>query len=359
MINADFLRKVDFSKIDISGYAFLIELKYLLSKEGASLKEIPILLKNRRGGESKISNHIISEGVFAPWKMIFKKINRSCPVCEKKTAVFFTKKNSFNFFRCNDCGLIFISPVPDNNLKIYSSDYFSGAKNGFGYVDYETDKRAMSSSLNSYLDKIEKILPKKGNLLDVGTATGFFMEIADKRGWKTKGVEFSEYAAQKARDKKLDVRTGTLENAGLEENSFNLVTLWDVVEHLSNPKATLSSVYRVLKKDGLIAINTPDSGSFFARILNKRWHLIVPPEHLFLFSQKSLAKLLKEIGFETLLIGRIGKKFTMQYAVQILAGKKEKSALSRLAKILVNNRLGKMIIPFSLGDNFFLLARKN
>lgn len=358
VINADSLRKVDFSKIDISGYAFLIELKYLLNKEGASLKEIPILLKNRRGGESKISNHIISEGIFAPWKMIFKKTEKNCPVCEKKTAYFFTRKNSFNFLKCRECGLVFISSVPDNNLKIYSSDYFSGAKEGFGYVDYEVDKKAMSSSLDSYLDKIEKVLPKKGKLLDVGTATGFFLEVAKKRGWNARGIEFSEYAAKKARDKGLDVKTGTLEGAGFGQGSFDLVTLLDVVEHLSDPKSTLSSVHGILAKGRIIAINTPDSGSLVSRILNKGWHLIVPPEHLFLFSQKSLRKLLENIGFEVVFSGRVGKRFTLQYAVQIIANKQKGAIFNRLAGFLGNSFLGKLVIPFSLGDNFFMVARK-
>lgn len=73
VIKADFLRKIDFSKIDMSGYAFLMELKYLLWKFGAKFAEVPIIFKNRVGGESKISNHIIKEGILAPWKMIFKK----------------------------------------------------------------------------------------------------------------------------------------------------------------------------------------------------------------------------------------------------------------------------------------------
>jgi len=72
-IDFNFLRKIDFSSIDLSGYAFLIELKYVLWQNGASLKEIPIIFKNRTGGESKISNHIITEGIIAPWKMRFKK----------------------------------------------------------------------------------------------------------------------------------------------------------------------------------------------------------------------------------------------------------------------------------------------
>ncbi|MFA6551938.1 MAG: polyprenol monophosphomannose synthase [Candidatus Paceibacterota bacterium] len=72
-IKTDFIKKVDFEKFDLSGYAFLIELKYTLYKLGAKFFEVPIVFKNRIGGESKISNHIISEGVLAPWKMLFKK----------------------------------------------------------------------------------------------------------------------------------------------------------------------------------------------------------------------------------------------------------------------------------------------
>ena len=358
VINTDFLRKIDFSKIDISGYAFLIELKYLLWKAGASLKEVPILLKSRRGGESKISSHIINEGILAPWKMLFKKIDKNCSLCNKKTANFFTQKNSYNLYKCRNCGLIFIFPVPENHLEIYSPDYFSGAQKGFGYVDYEIDKKAMSSTLNSYLDKIEKFIPNNGKLLDVGTATGFFMELAKQRGWEVQGVEISEYAVQKAREKGLNITTGTLENSDFKEGSFNLITFWDVVEHLSNPKLTLSLAYRILKKDGVIAINTPDSGSFIARLLSRGWHLIVPPEHLFLFNQKNLSNLLKEIGFEILFVGKIGKRFTLQYVAQILANKQKSLVFNWMAKSFGNNFLGRLIIPLSPRDNFFLLARK-
>jgi hypothetical protein len=72
-ISAELLREIDFSKMDMSGYAFIMELKYLLHKAGGKFYEMPFVCINRRGGESKISGHIISEGVFAPWKMRFKK----------------------------------------------------------------------------------------------------------------------------------------------------------------------------------------------------------------------------------------------------------------------------------------------
>lgn len=73
LVKTDFLRKIDFSRFDLSGYAFLIELKYLLWKAGARMSQIPIVFRNRMGGESKISSHIINEGILAPWKIRFRK----------------------------------------------------------------------------------------------------------------------------------------------------------------------------------------------------------------------------------------------------------------------------------------------
>lgn len=73
VIHADLLRKIDFTKMDMSGYAFIMELKYLLHKAGATFHEVPIYFVNRVGGESKMSSHIINEGILAPWKMILKK----------------------------------------------------------------------------------------------------------------------------------------------------------------------------------------------------------------------------------------------------------------------------------------------
>ncbi len=72
MMRVDTIRKLNFNKIDLSGYAFIMELKYSLFKVGARFKEIPIIFHNRRGGESKLSNHIIGEGILAPWKMILR-----------------------------------------------------------------------------------------------------------------------------------------------------------------------------------------------------------------------------------------------------------------------------------------------
>lgn len=318
LIKSDFLKKIDFSKIDASGYAFIIELKYFLWKSGARFKEIPIIFRNRINGESKISNYIIREGIIAPWKMILKRKYWQCFICGANSAYLWTKKTGYNLYKCRQCGLIFIYPAPDYE-SIYSADYFTGAQSGFGYVNYENDKSAMVSVFNLYLDKMESYISKRGKLLDIGAATGSFLEEAIRRGWQGVGVEISDYAASKARQKQFDVRTGKLEEMRYKNGSFDAITLLDTLEHLANPGEIIQLIYNLLKPSGIIVINTPNARSFFAKLMGKRWHLFVPPEHIFYFNLGNLIELLEKSGFKICLTTVIAKKFTLQYIFQTLA----------------------------------------
>jgi len=107
-----------------------------------------------------------------------KKIDFTCFICNNAKFCFFAKKQSYNLYRCQQCGLIFVYPLPENLAEIYAKDYFSGATHGFGYVDYEKDKKAMSATFEMYLDEIEKLMPARNRLLDVGAATGAFLEAS-------------------------------------------------------------------------------------------------------------------------------------------------------------------------------------
>ena len=287
-----------------------------------------------------------------------QKTNINCPSCESKEIKFFTRKNNYDIFCCKLCKLIFVWPLPKNTVNTYSGNYFKGASNGFGYVDYEQDKSVMISTFNRCLEKIEKVLPDKGNLLDVGAATGYFIKIAENRGWNAEGLEISQYAVDQARKQNLNVRQGTLSVADYQPEAFDLVTLWDVIEHLSNPKSDILTVYNILKRGGVIAINTPDTSSFFAKLTGKYWHLLVPPEHLIYFNPQNLGDLLKRSGFKVLLIDKMEKKFTLQYIFQTLYRWQKLFVWKKLAEFFKNNKIGKLSVPINLRDNFFIIARK-
>jgi SAM-dependent methyltransferase len=287
-----------------------------------------------------------------------QKVNTACKVCRDRDFAFFAEKNNCQIYKCLKCGLIFVWPLPNNFSAIYSSDYFSGAHKGFGYVDYDRDKAAMADVFNVYLDKIGSFMPHKGRLLDIGAATGYFLSIAKKRGWKVYGVEISEHAANLAREKGLNVLTGTLTNANFPAGFFDVVTLWDVIEHLPDPEVDLCIAFKLLKPGGLVVINTPDADSFYAKIMGRRWHALLPPEHLTIFNLGNLSVLLGQAGFKVVAVDKIGKRFTLQYIFKILDNWHQFFIWHWIAKKLQGERLGKIIIPINLRDNFFVIASK-
>lgn len=254
--------------------------------------------------------------------------------------------------------MVFIFPLPENFSEIYSADYFFGAKKGFGYVNYDDDKLAMSKTLVTYLEKIKDF--SSGNkLLDIGAATGYFLQLAEKAGFEGSGIEISEYAAEIARRRGLKVVTGTLEKSDFKPEFFDAVTLWDVLEHLINPDFDFRVIYKILKPGGVVAINTIDTGSFAAKILGKRWYKFIPPEHVIYFNQNNLCFLLSKIGFEVVYAGKIRKKFALQYLFNMLARWQNIFIWRWAADLLAGTRLGSISLPVDFRDDFFIIAKKS
>ncbi len=250
--------------------------------------------------------------------------------------------------------------MPENPTAVYEGDYFTGASQGFGYTDYDTDKQPMIPTFKTYLRRIDHYAGSGAGkrILDVGAATGFFLNLAREEGWQTSGIEPSDSAAQIARNKNLDVKTGILLPETFPSGYFDAITLWDVIEHLPDPKATLGIVHDLLKPGGVLAINTPDASSTWSWLMGKKWHLLCPPEHLSLFTKTAMERLLQASGFELLERDKIGKKFTLQYIAQTLAHWRKSQFWESAARRLHASAVGDWSIPINLRDNVFLVARK-
>lgn len=284
----------------------------------------------------------------------------ACIACGSTERSVWGTKNNYTLFRCVRCGLVAVIPVPSSTHEMYAaSDYFSGAEKGFGYVDYDADKEAMRSVFEDYLARAEALLPAKGKLLDVGAATGFFVALANARGWDGEGIEVSDYAAARGRARGLRIPTGTLSNFAAAPGSYELITMFDVIEHVTDPRSELTSAATALVKGGVLLITTPDAGSAFARVFGTRWHLVVPPEHLFYFTKRGMRTLLESLGFEVQSITRPGKRFTLRYFFATVARWCPVPPLPWLAGYLARHaRLGDVSIPFNTYDNLFVVARK-
>lgn len=282
-----------------------------------------------------------------------------CRVCRQNETAHYTKKNGFDLYKCQSCGLIFVWPLPMAADRVYDEEYFTGAKCGHGYVDYDVDKQAMRGAFAKYLQKLEELLGHRGFLLDIGAATGFFINMAKGRGWQVAGVEISDFAAAKGRTKGLDLRSGTLGEAGFPSESFDAVTMLDVIEHVPDPETELKLIHKILKPGGLLLINNPDTGSFYAKIWGRRWHAVIPPEHLVLFNKKNLAQLLRRCGYESVYIGKVPKKFALGYIMQVAANWLKLGLVRRIAEKLHRMRLGRLALSIPIRDNFLVIARKN
>ena len=209
--------------------------------------------------------------------------------------------------KCADCGLIyarpFLSPEKLNSFYIKMSD-----------EEYKNEEYGRRISAKKILNKLKKN-SERGRILDIGCATGFLLDEARREGWEAYGVELSKWCVDHAKNNLgLNVFCGLLKDACFEDDFFDAAVLNDVIEHLPDPKDTLTEIRRILKKGGIICINTPDIDSLLSKLLKARWWGI-NQAHLFYFTKKTLSKMLKSIGFSQLKFTGHPRTFSLKYWV--------------------------------------------
>ena len=188
------------------------------------------------------------------------------------------------------------------------------------------------------------------------------MELARHEGWEATGVEISDYAARASRSKGFTVINGVIQDidALAYPEAFDAVVLFDVIEHVRDPETDLKHLCRVVKSGGLIIISTPDAGSLWAKLWGRRWHAIVPPQHLYYFNEKNLSELLNQAGFTKIYAEHSGKYFRLPYIVRMLYSWTGWQIWAKILSILKRNVfLSKVTISINLGDTLFIIARKN
>jgi SAM-dependent methyltransferase len=227
--------------------------------------------------------------------------DRACDLCGSVSQALLYAKDGWPLVRCCDCGLVFVGRhVADAELiALYDEDYYEDADaEGYaGYVAAEERKRHHDRTL---LDEIERII-SPGDLFEIGCAYGFFLDEARARGWRIRGVEPSRHAATEAsRRVGIDIPTVPFSQLEVEPASQDVIALWDVIEHLPNPRETIESAFAWLRPGGALALSTGDIGSSAARLHGADWSLMTPPWHQYYFTRATLRRLLSEAGFDVL-----------------------------------------------------------
>jgi 2-polyprenyl-3-methyl-5-hydroxy-6-metoxy-1,4-benzoquinol methylase len=252
---------------------------------------------------------------------------------------------------CLDCGLVYANPRHDSGEMLAR---YQAVEDPL-YVE-EREGRVLT--FERHLLPLEKIMPPGDGrrLLDVGCHIGVFVQIAGRHGWDAWGVEPSQWAAAQARQAGLNVLEGTMETAGFEGDFFDVVTMWDVIEHLENPSTEVRQAFRLLKPGGLLVAHTMDLDSLFARLMGRRWPWLMEM-HLYYFTRKTLTLLMEQAGFQVLGIKPQGRYLRLGYlATRVGAFNKP---LGKALGWLIN-RLGARLraLPINLGDLVTIYARK-
>ena len=252
-----------------------------------------------------------------------------------------------NIVQCSVCGLLYESPREPEEIIETRYEQVEDAV-------YEREMEGRVRTYNSMMPAIEKYCRPPGRVLDVGCYLGVFLDVARARGWQTAGVEPSAWAAERTRQRGHQIVNAPLRLSNLLPESFELVTLWDVIEHLHDPLGQLREIYGLVTPGGIFALTTMDTGSLYAKMCGRRWPWYMRM-HLYYFTRGTLARMLHDAGFEVLEIARAKRIVSLRYFLE-----KAAAVLSPLAPLLdlLAVPFGSIYVTIDFGDNIMVISRK-
>lgn len=276
-----------------------------------------------------------------------------CDFCESLEIRQIFNFESWNLVECTKCGLRWSDPKPNTQriTKLYDKNYFKSLHSRtLGYTNYENAYESKLKTFHLWFNEIEYFL-KSGDYLDIGCAFGYSIEVANQRGWNSEGIDISNYACKIARARtNSNIINGDFLRFNMK-NKYDLITAWDVLEHTISPSLFFLQANRCLKRDGVLAICTPDAKSFFARLQGKYWFEHKWQEHIYYLSRTNLELYCKKFGFQILKL-----KFAIKYKTLF-------DAIARWIGLYEYKRNCKkkfrqILIPYSSFSENFLIARK-
>jgi len=219
---------------------------------------------------------------------------RSCPACQENNCQKMFTKQGGQYVKCKSCNMVYLNPVfTDEALTQYYTN--NQVEQGVVVLD---DAPFYANLYNKGLTNVENIT-SVGNILDIGCSTGIFLDIAKGKGWKTYGLELNKIEFSVSKGKGHKVQNELLENA-LFDKKFNVISLWDVFEHIKDGDSTLKIMKDLLTDSGVILLQIPSSDALVAKIMQEKCNMFDGLEHVNLFGVNSLKILLKNNNLQIL-----------------------------------------------------------
>ncbi len=287
----------------------------------------------------------------------------SCQLCGSDQASTLFTDPPYEVHRCTQCSFVYVSPryCDETIHQVYDADYWnSGSPKTKGYANYASEEPLYLKTFRRRRTFVENQCPSPARILDVGCAAGYFLRVMRDAGHTVFGVELSAPIAQKAIEHLGAERgfIGQLEQAPAEPfapGSFDLVTMWDVIEHVPDPHAMLQLCKRMLKPGGRILLETQNVDSRFAALLGRRWHHFKHEEHIYHFHPRTIRDLLHSGGLEVEhLTTAYGGKYVSLGFIAERAGRLNRG-LSLLLKPLTLARKANLYV--NLRDEMLVVAR--
>jgi 2-polyprenyl-3-methyl-5-hydroxy-6-metoxy-1,4-benzoquinol methylase len=237
----------------------------------------------------------------------------ACKICGSSNLRAMCTKESAHYYLCRDCALILQYPPPDGSaMQAYADEQYASGL----YRDYVEARPMKLIHFRRRLESLQPLL-RPGRLLDIGCSCGYFLEIAAEHGYDVHGVEFSSTAISAAADSvRARILQGTLEDMPRDQKgSFDVVSAFDLIEHIDQPGPFLDAVAEFLRPGGKVVICTPDSEHFLRYVMGSRWPMLQPMQHLSIFSRRSLQTALEKSGFTEVRLGTAYKTLSAAYLV--------------------------------------------
>lgn len=226
--------------------------------------------------------------------------HKKCLICSSVSIKPIAGYEATHLCKCNSCGFVFAQAIP--TLEELEKHY-----EGYGRNDYLSPL-----TIKRYHEILDKMEPfrKTNRLIDVGCGIGYFLEVAKERGWEVYGTEYTNEAIQICEAKGIKMHKGPLNPADYDSESFDVITSFEVIEHINNPQEELNYFNQILRKNGLVYCTTPNFNSLLRYRLKEKYNIICYPEHLSYYTPRTLKRIFKLKGFSSQKIESTGISLT-------------------------------------------------
>jgi ubiquinone/menaquinone biosynthesis C-methylase UbiE len=259
--------------------------------------------------------------------------------------------------QCRACSLVYTNEIPSRGDidVIYDANYYD---KGVKYAEL-----SKSVGLINAEQRVTRLLLdaniKRDRWLDVGCATGEFISEARHKVKEVCGVEISVCAIKIAKERGIEgIIVGDFFDTEWEHNYFDLISMWDVIEHLPDPVSNLKHAFQLIKPGGFLVLSTGDITSITARLFGRFWHLMTPPEHQYFFSPATIKQMLSSCGFNLVSIEHNGKRVPLDFMVQKVTRLLYPPATKRVLQLATRLELDKIVPVINFGDIMEITALK-